>query len=243
MKNGSETAPPAAQRFYKSVAPEATGQGWRILLDGRVVKTPNRAELLLPTAALAEAVAAEWDAQGARVDPASMPLTKLANTAIDAVAPNLVAVAEDVLGFAGRDLICYRAELPESLIERQAASWDPLIAWAEEHYGARLVATEGIMPLDQPPQSLSALRTALTCLDPFALAAVHVMTSLTGSAVLALAHAAGRLSLEETWGAAHIDEDFQTSQWGEDEEARRRRATRFAEMSAASAFLRLSRRG
>lgn len=243
MKNGSETQASAPKRFYAEVSTEADDDGWRILLDGRQVKTPNRSELLLPTAALAEAVAEEWRAQGVRIDPASMPLTRLANTALDGVAPNLVAVAEDVLGFAGRDLICYRAGSPETLAERQRQSWDPLIEWTDEQYGARLVATEGVMPLDQPPNSLAALRSALTCLEPFALTAIHVMTTLTGSAVLALAHASGRMSLEECWTAAHIDEDFQIGHWGEDAQASRRRAVRFAEMSNASRFLTLSRAG
>jgi chaperone required for assembly of F1-ATPase len=240
MKNGSNETGPLAKRFYAAVSPEATGAGWRILLDGRVVKTPKRAELLLPTLALAEAVAEEWRAQGAQIAPASMPLTKLANTALDAVAANLAAVAEDVRGFAGRDLICYRASTPESLVERQRAAWDPLLVWTEQHYGARLIATEGVMPLDQPPASLAALHVVLARFDAFALTGLHIMTTLTGSAVLALAHAAGRLSLEECWAAAHIDEDFQVGIWGEDAEAGRRRTLRFAEMRAASEFFRLS---
>jgi chaperone required for assembly of F1-ATPase len=244
MKNGGETAAaPVPKRFYSEVSTEADDEGWRILLDGRQVKTPKRSELLLPTAALAEAVAEEWRAQGARIDPGSMPLTRLANTALDGVAPNLLAVAEDVLGFAGRDLICYRAGSPETLAECQRQCWDPLLAWTDEHYGARLVATEGVMPLDQPPNSLAALRTALTCLEPFPLTAVHVMTTLTGSAVVALAHAAGRLSLEESWAAAHVDEDFQIGHWGEDADAMRRRAGRLEEMTHASRFLALSRKG
>lgn len=241
MKNGSNETGARAKRFYGAVTTEATAGGWRILLDGRVVKTPKRAELLLPAAALAEAAAAEWRAQGPQIDPASMPLTKLSNTAIDAVTPNFAAVAEDVLSFAARDLICYRAKAPESLTERQTACWDPLLAWAEQHHGAKLIATEGIMPLDQPPASLAALAAALAPLDPFALAALHVMTALTGSAVLALAHVAGRLPLEECWAAAHVDEDYQTGHWGEDAEARKRRGQRFADMRAASDFFRLSR--
>lgn len=241
MKNGSNENSPRAKRFYESVATEATGGNWRILLDGRVVKTPKRAELLLPAGALAEAVAAEWRAQGPQIDPRSMPLTKLANTALDAVTPKLAAVAEDVLSFAASDHICYRATTPESLVERQSACWDPLLAWAQQHYGARLIATAGIMPVEQPRESLALLRDALARFDPFALTALHVMTTLTGSAVLVLAHGAGRLSLEECWAAAHIDEDYQTGLWGEDAEARRRRDVRFADMRAASEFFRLSR--
>lgn len=241
MNNGSNETGPRPKRFYAAVATEATSSGWRILLDGRIVKTPKRAELVLPAAALAEAVAGEWRSQGAQIDPASMPLTKLANTAIDAVTPNLAAVAEDMLSFAARDLICYRAKAPETLVERQAECWDPLLAWAELHHGAKLVATQGIMPVDQPQASLAALATALARFDPFALTALHLMTTLTASAVLALAHVSGRLSLEACWAAAHVDEDYQISHWGEDADARKRRGLRFADMNVASAFFRLSR--
>jgi chaperone required for assembly of F1-ATPase len=245
MKNESEnTAAGTAElpkRFYADVSTEAAPGGWRILLDGRTVKTPMRAELILPTRPLAEAIAEEWRRQGERIDPRSMPLTKLANSALDAVTADTEAVAGDVLNFAGRDLLCYRAASPRELAERQRLSWDPLLQWAAEHYGARLVMTEGVMPVDQPRESIAALRTACTCLDGFGLTALHVMTALTGSAVLALAHMGGRLSLEDAWAGAHVDEDFQMEQWGEDYEAKRRREGRFAEMRAASDFFRLSR--
>ncbi|WP_088345102.1 MULTISPECIES: ATP12 family protein [Rhodomicrobium] len=244
MKNGTHSNAETGSRFYKDVATGAAASGgWRILLDGRPVRTPGRAELVLPTLALAEAIAEEWRAQGARIDPHSMPLTKLANTAIDAVAPNLDAVAEDVVAFAGRDLTCYRAGSPETLVARQEAAWDPLLAWAETHHGARLVPVEGVMPLEQPTASLAAMRTAVGGFEAFPLTALHVMTALTGSAVIALAHAAGRLSLDESWAAAHVDEDFQAGHWGEDAEAKARRDARFADMRAASEFLRLSRAG
>lgn len=243
MKNGSHLNAVGPRRFYATVSAEAGPGGWRILLDGRSVKTPRRADLVLPTLALADAIAREWRAQAAEIDPATMPITKLANTALDAVAPNHAAVAEDVLAFAARDLLCYRAASPKSLAERQSAAWDPLLAWAEQHYGARLIWGEGVMPLDQPRASLAALRTAATCFDSFGLTALHVMTTLTGSALIALAHSAGRLTLEDAWAAAHIDEDFQIGEWGEDGEARRRRDARFSEMQAASDFLRLSRKG
>ncbi len=248
MKNGQleEGANGSAepQRFYRDVmAEEEENEGWRILLDGRVVKTPQRADLLVPNGALAEAIADEWRAQTGRIDARTMPMTRLANTALDAVAPNAASVAEDMLGFAGRDMICYRADRPVELIERQKAHWDPLIEWVEDHYGARLIVTEGVMPVEQPSGSLAALRTACLCQEPFGLTALHVITTLTGSAVLALAHAAGRLTLEQSWEAAHVDEDFQREQWGEDAEAAAKREARFAEMQAASRFLALSREG
>lgn len=241
MKNGSPDKPEAPRRFYKDVTADAVAGGWRILLDGRSVKTPGRAELVLPGYALAEAVAGEWRGQGAQIDPHSMPLTKLANTAIDGVAVNRDAVAEDIVAFAGSDLVCYRAGSPETLAARQSAAWDPLLDWAEAEHGARLMTVEGVMPLDQPAASLDALRAALAGIDAFPLTALHVMTTLTGSAIVALAHGAGRLSLDEAWAAAHVDEDFQIAHWGEDAEAKARRAARLADMRAASEFFRLSR--
>jgi chaperone required for assembly of F1-ATPase len=243
MKNGSDAAPSRAKRFYQEVLTGAAPGGWRILLDARAVKTPLRAELVLPARGLAEAIAEEWRRQGTTVDPSSMPLTKLANTALDAVAPNAAGVAEDIVSYAGRDLLCYRASHPERLVQQQKLAWDPLLGWAREHYGAELAVTQGIMPIDQPPQSLAALRAASASLDVFALTALHVMTTLTGSAILALAHIAGRLSLEESWDAAHLDEHYQADQWGEDEEAKLRREARFAEIQAASDLFRLSRDG
>lgn len=240
-ENGHDRKPAEPRRFYKEVSVEAAEGGWRILLDGRSLKTPGRADVVLPTRALGEAVAEEWRRQGDRIDPRAMPLTKLANTALDAVAPNRESVSGDVLNFAGRDLLCYRAGSPAALVERQRLAWDPLLQWAEDYYGARFVLAEGVMPVDQPRDSIAALRTACVCLDVFGLTALHVMTALTGSAILSLAHMAGRLSLEESWAAAHLDEDFQIGQWGEDREARSRREARFADMRAASEFYRLSR--
>jgi chaperone required for assembly of F1-ATPase len=238
MKNGKDEKP-GPKRFYTEVAVGEAPGGWRILLDGRGVKTPLRAELTLPSKALAEAVAEEWRAQTGELRLHDMRLTRLANTALDAVAANAAAVTEDILAYARRDLICYRAESPDRLAARQRQLWDPLLDWARERYGAKLDATQGIMPIDQPPESLAALREALAVYDVFALTALHVMTTLTGSAVLALAHADGRLSLDESWTAAHVDEDFQREAWGEDAEATDRRQARFAEMRAASEFLRL----
>jgi chaperone required for assembly of F1-ATPase len=245
MKNGLDTHANGdgaeLTRFYKDVTTaEEENEGWRILLDGRPVKTPMRNDLMAPTQALAEAIADEWRAQTARIDPQTMPLTKLANTALDAVAPNAAEVAESVLSFAGRDLVCYRAEGPRTLIERQRAVWDPMLEWAEEYYGARLKVTEGVMPIEQPADSLAALRTACLCHEPFSLTALHVITSLTGSAVLALAHVAGRVSLDEGWNAAHVDEDYQIQEWGYDAEAAQRRRSRYEEMRSASRFYELS---
>ncbi len=239
--NGAHKQPEGMKRFYKDVTTDAGAAGWRILLDGRAIKTPKRAELVAPTRPLAEAIAEEWRRQGDKIDIASMLLTKLTNTALDAVTPNAPAVADDVARFAQRDLLCYRAEQPAELVERQKLYWDPLLAWVDENHGARLIVTEGVMPVDQPQGSIDALRAGCARLDAFGLTAAHVMTALMGSAVLTLAHIGGRLSLEDSWAAAHVDEDFQIEKWGEDHEASRRRQTRFAEMRAASDFFRLSR--
>jgi chaperone required for assembly of F1-ATPase len=239
MKNGKDEKP-RPRRFYSEVSLGEAPGGWRILLDGRPVRTPQRAGLIVPSRALAEAIAEEWRAQGDELRLYDMRLTRLANTAIDAVAANVAAVTEDILAYAQRDLICYRAEAPERLVARQQELWDPLIAWAGERYGAKLAATTGIMPIDQSPQTLATLRSAFAAYDAFGLTALHVITTLMGSAVLALAHVSRRLSLDESWAAAHVDEDFQIEAWGEDAEAAARREARLAEMRAASEFFRLS---
>lgn len=241
MTNAQPPSKDAPARFYKAVSIAETGDGWRILLDERPVKTPLRAVLALPTEPLAQAVASEWDAQGAKIAPRSMPLTKFANTALDAVRGREAEVAADIIAFAGRDLICYRAETPAELVARQQEAWNPLVRWAEEQFGAPLVVTAGVMPVDQPGESLAALHEALEAFDAFALSALHVKTTLTGSAVLALAVACERLSVAECWAAAHIDEDFQAAKWGADADAQARRTAREAEMRAAAEFLRLCR--
>jgi chaperone required for assembly of F1-ATPase len=241
MKNGSNPPPAAPKRFYKTVGVVETDGGWAVQLDGRGVKTPNRAPLALPTRALAEAIAAEWDAQAAIIDPRSMPLTKLANTTLDGVIGREEAVRAEVTAYAGNDLLCYRAERPDKLVQRQHERWDPLLAWVTDHFGARLHTTAGVMPVRQAEECILRLGEAVAGLDAYALAAGHVITTLTGSAVLALAFLHGRLSAEEAWEAAHVDEDFQIEQWGEDSEARKRRELRRAEMLAAAQFYALSR--
>ncbi len=241
MKNGHSSRTPKPKRFYAQVSVKTGEHGWGVLLDSRPVKTPGRLMLNLPNRLLAEAVAKEWRDQAVEIDFAAMPLTRLANTAIDGVSANAKAVAEDILTFAGRDLLCYRAEQPADLIERQKRMWDPLIIWAMTHCGARMTVTNGVMPVDQSGGALDAVRDVFARFDPFALTALHVMTSLTGSAILALAHAEGYLALEDCWAAAHVDEDYQSERWGEDSEARARREARFAQMLVASEFFRLSR--
>jgi chaperone required for assembly of F1-ATPase len=227
---------PRAKRFYKE-ATAGAGPPFQILLDGRAVKTPKKRALVLPTHALACAVASEWAAQGEMIEPGTMPLTRFANTAIDAVADSLAAVAGDIVAFAGSDLLCYRAGAPQELQQAQAVRWDPVIAWAREALGARLTIVNGVMPVEQPPAALSKIASALLPHDAFRLTGLHVLTTLTGSALLALAHARGFLTAGETWAAAHVDEDYQISLWGDDAEAENRRRLRRAEFDAASRFL------
>lgn len=233
---GREPARPLPRRVYKAVAVADGEGGLRVLLDARPARTPRRAELVLPTRALAEAVAAEWEAQEERIDPLTMPLTRLVNTATDGVAGREAEVRADIVGYACSDLLCYRAEGGE-LARRQRSAWEPILAWAREALGVHLAVVEGIMPVAQSEAAKAAVTHALGRHDALALTALHVMTALTGSALLALAHAHGRLSAEAAWAAAHIDEDWQIEQWGEDAEASARRQRRWQEMQAASRML------
>lgn len=234
--------PPPPKRFYKQASVAATREGlFAIALDGRPVRTPGKTTLALPSKPLADAIAAEWAAQGERIDPEAMPLTRLANTVIDAVADQTREAAADIVAFGGRDLLCYRAENQRELALLQAGSWDPLLCWAETALGARLAVAVGVMPIEQSADALQAMENALVGLTAFELAALHVMTTLTGSAILALGVARERLSASQAWDAAHVDEDWQISRWGADGEAERRRARRRTEMEAAARFLRLAR--
>ncbi|MBB1247498.1 ATP12 family chaperone protein [Rhizobium sp. G21] len=226
---------PLPKRFYKDVSVQQTEGGHQILLDGRPVKTPMKSALVLPTAAAAGIVAAEWRAQGEEINPAKMPATRLANTAIDGIAREIDAVAEDIVSFAGTDLVCYRAEHPERLANLQAAHWDPVLFWAADDLGARFILAAGVMHQQQPAEALDAYRRALADhRHPLALAALHTITTLTGSALLALAFAKGRLDAEAAWTAAHVDEDFNIAQWGADAEAEARRKARWVEMKTAA---------
>jgi chaperone required for assembly of F1-ATPase len=229
------------KRFYERVATKDDGSGSALLLDGKPVRTPGKAPFVLPNAGVAQAVAEEWRGQGARIDPSTMPLTRLANSVIDGVKGNEGAVVDDILKYAGSDLLCYRAEGPEGLVALQSEHWDPILAWAKHDLGAPMRLAEGVMHIDQPPTSLDAIKKRLNEFDPWSLAALHVMTGLSGSALLALAVALGRLTPEEAWAAAHVDEDWQIGQWGVDEEAKVRRANRHRDFAAAARLLGLLR--
>jgi chaperone required for assembly of F1-ATPase len=231
--------PPLPKRFYKDVSVEPRGERCAVMLDGRPIRTPGKREFVVPTRDLAEALAAEWAAQGADIDPAAMPITRLVNTAIDAVEERKREVAEDIVAFAGSDLLCYRAEAPDALVRRQAEAWDPVLEWAKHELGAEFALRAGVMPIEQPAQSLEAVRRRIEGLDALSLAALHILTTITGSAVLALAHAHGELSADEAWVAATIDESWQREQWGRDEEAEAYAAHRRREFDAASRCLQL----
>lgn len=231
--------PPLPKRFYKEsgILPLDEG-GFGVGLDGRIVKTPAKAVLALPTQAAAKMIADEFDAQAGQVDPATMPVTRLANTAVDGVAADPQAVFEDVLRFASSDLICYRAGSPQKLVELQAQSWDPVLDLVRDNYGAQFILSEGVMHVEQPREAIAAIGAALKPHgSPIALAAVHSMTSLTGSALMAICVAGGLMDAESAWTAAHVDEDWNISQWGEDAEAAMRREFRRKEMIAAVSLL------
>lgn len=232
--------PELPRRFYKEATVAEAAGGHTVLLDGRSVKTPGKRGLIVPTASLASAIAGEWQAQGEWIDPAAMPLTRLANTVIDAVAQRMDEVRADALKYAGSDLLCYRASHPAGLVERQQRHWDPLLAWAGDRLGAALVAVEGIGHHPQPAAALTAVGRAVEGLDPFRLGGVHELTTLSGSIVIALAAALGAVGPEAAWSAAHVDEDWQIGQWGEDYEAAERRRLRRCDFDAAIRLIRLA---
>jgi chaperone required for assembly of F1-ATPase len=207
------------RRFYKDVTVEANELGWLVLLDGRNVKTPAKKMLALPTEALAKIVAAEWAEQGERIDPPLMPATRLAFVTLDRMADTRAETAAEIAKYASTDLICFRAPQPADLALAQAAAWDPLLAWAKSDLGAELVAVAGIIPADQDPVALQAILARAASLDDWQLTALAHVTALCGSAVLGLALLDGQIDSEQTFALSTIDESFQISQWGEDEEA------------------------
>lgn len=229
---------PLPKRFYTQATVAAVDGGFAVLLDGKSVKTPLRNGLILPTQAAADLVCSEWQAQGAEIDPATMPVTRLANTALDAVSVNPDDVLADIVRFSGSDLLCYRADGPQELVARQSAQWDPVLDWLAEKHQARFIQTSGILHVEQPPTATDAFQRALQAYNTvFGLASLHLMTSLAGSAILALALANSHLSLEQAWALAHLDEDWTDEHWGVDSEAEARRKARFVDMQAAYRML------
>lgn len=230
---------PLPRRFYKDVSVIEAPEGFAIALDGRPARTPGRRPLAAPRSEAAEAIAAEWRAQGETIDPARMHATRIANTAIDSLSERIAEVQEDVAAYGGSDLVFYRAGEPEGLVQAQAERWDPVVAWAEAAFGTRFVLAEGVMHQAQGEAALAAIRAAAgRWREPIALAALHVMTTLTGSSLIALMAAEGALSGEDAWRAAIVDESWNASLWGWDEEAERRLAARREEFLAAHGLLR-----
>ncbi|WP_336969935.1 ATP12 family chaperone protein [Sphingobium aromaticiconvertens] len=229
------------KRFYKGVTAVAGAEGWHIALDGRPVRTPARALLLLPTAALAQAVADEWDAQGEQVLPQTMNFTGLANAAIDQVAPNHASFAAGIAAYGQSDHLCYRAEAPATLVARQAEAWEPLLDWARTRYDIAFRVTQGIIHVAQPPETLTRLSAVVAAFDPFTLAGLATLVALSGSLVCGLALVDGDHDLDVIWQAAEIDEAWQVEQWGEDAEAAARSARRALDFSMARAFCAMTR--
>ena len=224
------------KRFYSAARATADGA---IELDGKPVRTPAKNFLVLPTPALAEAVAAEWDAQGDKVDPRAMPLTGLANAAIDRVAPDPDAFAHGLAVYGQSDLLCYRAEGPPRLVERQAAHWDPILAWARRRYDVDFELTSGIVHRPQPPATVDRLTHAVLARSPFELAALAPLVGVSGSLLVALALAEGAIDLDTAWAAAALEEHWHAEQWGEDAEAAATLAARRREFGDALRFLSL----
>jgi chaperone required for assembly of F1-ATPase len=224
-------------RFYANATSAPVPEGHAVQLDDKPVRTPARRVLAAPTPELGAALAAEWDAQREVIDPAKMPLTRLANTIIDGVAERAAPVADEIAKYIASDLLFYRADRPAELITRQRLHWDPILAWAARELDAPFATTEGVTHVAQSDAALRAARASIPD-DPWRLGALHAATTLTGSALIALALARGFLSTDAAWHAAHVDEDWNIEQWGRDELAMERRAFRRAEFDAAAAVLR-----
>lgn len=224
------------KRFYKEATAVTADGGWSILLDGRPVRTPARAALILPNGALGSAVAQEWEAQGEEIDPASMPLTGIANAAIDHVMPDPAAFAAPIAAYGESDLTCYRADAPEPLIARQAEQWQPLIDWAQARYDVSFRVTSGIVHVSQPPETVARLGEAVRALDPFLLAPLSPLVSMSGSLIIGLAAVERAFPLAQLWQAAELDELWQAELWGDDDQALLRRAQRHEAFMAAAGF-------
>ena len=227
------------KRFWKDVTVEPGKEGWAVNLDSRPVKTPARAALAVPSEVLAEAISDEWRAVGETIDPRALPLTGLANAAIDRVAPDPRAFAAKLAEYAEGDLACYRVDGPSALVARQESSWDPLLAWARRRYDIDFVTTSGLMHVAQPPATVERLSHAVAALDPFRLAGLSPLVTIGGSLVAALAVLENAITSEEAWAAVSIDERWQLEQWGSDAEAEAALENRRRDFLAAARFLEL----
>lgn len=227
------------KRFYTDAGVVEADGGWGVTLDGRPVRTPARAPLAVPSRALAEAIAGEWQAQVDEIKPSTMPLTGLSNAAIDRVTPERESFAASLAAYAATDLLAYRAGSPAPLVARQSAAWDPLLAWATARYDVALMTTTGIAHVAQSPGALARIGTAYAALDPFRLAALSLVVTITGSAIIGLAFAEGHVDAAEAWAAGHLDELWQAEQWGADPLAAAAQAERQASLAAAERLLSL----
>jgi chaperone required for assembly of F1-ATPase len=230
------TRGPQRKRFYTSAGVAEADGGFAVTLDGKPIRTPSGRQVIAPTREIADAIAAEWNAQGDMINPLSMPLTRFANSVVEAVADRVDAVADDVAKYLGTDLLFYRAGHPEALVAQEAAHWDPIVFWAADALGAHFILAEGVVHVRQPETAVAAARAALPD-DPWRVAALHVITTLTGSALLALALLCGVIDSDQVWAAAHVDEDWNIEKWGMDEEVAARRAARLVDFRAAVRIL------
>ena len=231
----------APKRFWKAASITEADGGFVVALDARPLRTPQKAALVLPSLAMAEAVAAEWQAQQDVIKPETMPYTRAANSAIDKLTHQLPDVAQMLAAYAETDLLCYRAARPLDLVALQAAHWDPLLDWARETFDADLQVTVGVIPVAQPPASLAALKAEVMALDRFEMAGFHDLVAISGSLVLALAVLRGRLTAEEAWTLSRIDESFQNAQWGVDEEEAETEAIKREAFLQAHRFYQMAR--
>jgi chaperone required for assembly of F1-ATPase len=234
------TRGPVRKRFYAKAGVVETANGFAITLDDKPVRTPSGRALVAPNRQIADAIVAEWDSQQEIIEPLKMPLTRFANSVVEGVVDRVEAVAEDIAKYFQSDLLFYRAGHPEALVAREAKHWDPVLFWAAEALGAHFILAEGIVHVHQSDSAVAVARAALPE-DPWSIAALHVITTLTGSALLALALMRGMLDEDQVWAAAHVDEDWNTEQWGVDEEVAARRAARLVDFKAAASILKALR--
>lgn len=227
------------KRFYKNVSVAEKDGGFAVTLDGKQMRTRAKAPFLLPSAAVARAIVAEWECQGSTIEPQSMPVTRLAGTAIDRVAPARPSVIDELTAYAETDLLCYRADRPSELVARQDAAWRPLLDWAEEEFVAGLKVTVGILPQPQPKRALAALREVVAAYDDMMLAGLHSVTTAAGSLIIGLALAEGRIDAKDAFEASQIDEAFQIERWGEDAELDVQRSAIRADIESTANFMRL----
>lgn len=229
---------PQRRRFYLKVDVGEAEGGFTVTLDGRPIRTPSGRIVVVPARQIAQAISAEWQAQEETIDPLTMPMTRFANSVVEAVVDRAGLVADDIAKYLGSDLLFYRAQSPEALITREGRHWDPVLSWAADALGAHFILAEGIVHVRQPDAAIRAAREALPK-DPWSIAAMHVVTTLTGSGLLALALHHGALDADSVWAAAHVDEDFNAERWGRDAEAASRRAAQAVDFRAAARILKV----